>query len=142
MREIKFRAWDKMNNKMIEPVIPLGAGLMSINKIFLVYKDLDWMQFTGLNDKNGKEIYEGDIIHYYVKSKKKDSWEIKEVYNKKELVSWGVWYDDEYGYEIQTWLLGDYYLSEYTKYKNKYWDALDERYEVIGNIYENPELIE
>lgn len=55
MREIKFRAWDFKNKKMREPDVYV-LGELIINR----YDGL--MQFTGLLDKLGKEIYEGDII--------------------------------------------------------------------------------
>lgn len=53
-REIKFRAWDKRYNKMLIPP--------AINNPEI--EDNEWvlMQFTGLKDKSGKEIYEGDIL--------------------------------------------------------------------------------
>lgn len=68
MREIKFRAWDENHKRMVpnselqiqslpdfKPV-PLNDG------IFLLGLSYELMQYTGLKDKNGKEIYEGDII--------------------------------------------------------------------------------
>lgn len=67
MREIKFRAWDKSKNEMksladltyLDEVISDGFE-MKVNPI--EKENISLMQYTGLTDKSGKEIYEGDIV--------------------------------------------------------------------------------
>ena len=75
------------------------------------------MQFTGLTDKNGKEIYEGDIL--------KDSWEcVHEVYYSED-AQWST------------------HLHKHPKhiFPARYLHCAYMQWEVIGNIYENPELL-
>lgn len=55
MREIKFRAWDAPSQSFIEDAMPHKAR----------YYKQPLMQYTGLKDKNGIEIYEGDVVHVY-----------------------------------------------------------------------------
>lgn len=63
MREIKFRAWDEDNNIMYLGVFDWGEGECWRKFRVETIGDIpNLMQYTGLHDKNGKEIYEGDII--------------------------------------------------------------------------------
>jgi uncharacterized phage protein (TIGR01671 family) len=121
--KIKFRAWDKIKNDMWKV-----ETLYIEDQYCALFKDtiygitakiknsrLNLMQYTGLKDKNGVEIYEGDIV--------KIEKEIFKIY----------WHDGHAGFWIErigrpmegTWNM--YYVSA--------------NGEVIGNIYENPELL-
>ena len=114
--KIKFRAWDKSQNKM------LSVNLISFGEKCFNCPDEKWglwhnyskrgdcelMQYTGLKDKNGKEIYEGDIVN----------WTTEDV-------------NDVVRFKDGTFMIGDV-CSFNVSVSNL---------EVIGNIYENPDLL-
>jgi uncharacterized phage protein (TIGR01671 family) len=129
MREIKFRVWHKDGRKKPDKWMrgPFDlaefandqSGYEPENKYWDGYGDA-WvfMQFTGLHDKNGKEIYEGDIIHEYVEA---------DVDGKVEVAT-----DEKFAVE---WYCQDLDCG---------WTLFPvscDGYEVIGNIYENTELL-
>ena len=142
MREIKFRAWNK-NQKKIEPVLnidwwPQDDGNLKIDIVTSHCKikdELILMQFTGLKDKNGKEIYEGDILESQYKKaaieEKRFLW-VKICAEKGEKI---VWREEVY------WADCCFCLRVKGNPEDKIMDENDSKSIVIGNIYENPELL-
>lgn len=118
MREIKYRAWDLKENKMIYGTALIendGKWFMQIGKYIDVWHEVDFVtQYTGLKDKNGKEIYEGDII----------------------TCSNGMAYQYEVEFVFGCFIGHD----KATGFSKKLYDMKD--LEVVGNIYENPELLD
>jgi len=122
MREIKFRAWDRDDAKMSE----IGDRLMN-------FRGYEIMQFTGLKDKNGKEIYAHDFVAF----------EIETEFGRMRVMG-------EVVYHIAAWCVR--VLNNYDKAKpyfefeilNVMIEALhgENPFEVIGNIYEKPSLLQ
>lgn len=127
MREVKYRLWCKERQEMIDirKMYFEDGKLTAISCVdhdsnfeyFTEDNDHVLMQYTGLKDKNGREIYEGDILH--IKTKK----------GYEHIGNIGVIRMSHTAYVVGT-STGEYLVV--------YCDEL----EVIGNIYENPEILE
>ena len=118
MREIKFRAWNPETDTMFEvnEMDLYGSGKVMVHKWASSYTD-NWplMQFTGLRDKNGKEIWESDVLR----------WDI----NGKSYVG-RVGYDNSFAsFWLDTTCSG---INDWAR----------GQYEVLGNIFEHPHLLE
>ena len=123
MRTIKFRGWSKSQNYMAYQGTP---DLETLQSLIFHFGDEILMQFTGLHDKNGKEIYEGDII---------GDW--NEIDGKMEQSRLTVYFDEKLG----QWMLDNSLKQDRTLSYALFAELQDFEYEVIGNIYENPELL-
>jgi len=145
MREIKFRVWDNKNRCFFRPTAYLDREenlLINLNgeivlEIIKKYDDITifpnsarfkqvdisnrfiLLQYTGLKDKNGQEIYEGDIIEHWRNNDEKMK-EIVVVGNLQDFLKFVVVREIKYG---EDWNNGKEYIK------------------VLGNIYENPELL-
>ena len=123
MREIKFRAWIKEENVMIDvPILNFRDKTIKTlytqpcDKWEYQFEEIELMQFTGLYDKNKVPIYEGDIVRYFEN-------ECAYIYWNKDRMAWGIEPIDKEVY------FDSPYLSDNTNI------------EVIGNIYDNPDLL-
>jgi hypothetical protein len=111
MREIKFRVYDHDKKQMLLP----GKDIIILSNNGVTADTETWsiMQFTGLKDKNGKEVFEGDILS-----------DEDEFVPELDIVEWNT--------KTARWVfpeaIGGYY-------------PLNESRAVIGNVYENPDLL-
>jgi uncharacterized phage protein (TIGR01671 family) len=131
VREIRFRAWHRDHKAMRmvrglfwdaddqEKVELFDVHLSEENPMWCSFMDVEIMQYTGLNDKNGREIYEGDIVRLF-------NDDVKEVK-----------FFDDLGYDSSFGKASGFYFY----HELEYYDGGPKDWEVIGNIYESPELL-
>ena len=134
MREIGYRAWLKEEKKIIYPklilndfgsVVEVAYNNIDISSDELIehrllIEDVVLEQFTGLRDKNGKKIYEGDLVKEVIYGRTSVIWEVR-------------WHQEECCFELHR-IRGAYYGDSLLG------DNI--QYEVIGDIHRNPELLE
>ena len=126
----KFRAWDKETKTMLDvslidfkKSVLVGEHWEFGETNFINFDDVNLMQSTGLYDKNGKEIFEGDIVQF------------EDYYIESDLpyINMG----------IVEWSQGQFTITNRASVEME--DLFDEEFldsTIIGNIYENPELLQ
>jgi len=121
MRNIKFRAWDGQKIVHVDSMNYEASASSMVANGWLLPGTI--MQFTGLKDKNDKEIYEADIIEYMNPDTKKI---------KIHFVAWSQ--------KKTMYILRFGPTDEETARLSNILNAID-RFSIVGNIYENPELL-
>lgn len=136
MREILFRGKTFDNEWVYGYYVPACFGRFPCRPAIVPEPNGTWKpieveletvgQYTGLTDKNDKKIFEGDIIKIFPDCDYLDDFNISKIYSYN-----GVFCVDYHGDDFDSTALG--FLEDYNP---------DVDYEVIGNIYDNPELLE
>lgn len=142
MREIEFRAWLKKDKKMVEVksihfgtkkiIYGYSENSHSYGNVSCKFDDCELMQYTGLKDKNGTKIFEGDIVKLVENNHKYEWTAIVEFGNPNGYYTWG-------------WQLNPITKNVECNLDILCWIDMDDvgvSCEVIGNIHDNPELLQ
>ena len=119
MREIRFKFWNRQLHRMSRP---LGIGVIWEDLVeewgVFDWKDIEKLQYTGLHDRRGREIYEGDILKHRGNS---------------DLIDVVIWDEAACRWLMKTtkWQLTLFAFNDFNTMKAM----------IIGNIHENPELL-
>jgi uncharacterized phage protein (TIGR01671 family) len=135
MRTIKFRAWSEDCKTMISPENKAAARMDFLGNVYIggiILKDVTLMQYTGLKDKNGKEIYEGDIVRLKMQDRSTRFSENPQYYYKNMAVEWYEGYN-QLGFRLRN--------GKFHFWMNKKSSLSTMEAEIIGTIYENPDLL-
>jgi len=147
MREIKFRAWDKNEERMIysgteQNDYPFAWQLHNTGIEVVEHDGTDWNviknlvfeQYTGLKDKNGKEIYEGDVV-----TSEEYPFQDEGEFNYHGVIEW----DEELtSYYLVLRIVNPHKQGISDGVGEQLQDYLPADLEIIGNIHENPEILE
>ena len=168
MREIKFKAWSKKLGRFVNPDklnhninLGLSSTLIYYDQVTGQFgeEECELVQFTGIKDRNGKEVYEGDIVqckYHYIpikwwstqeeipeikkrteESRKKFNLETNSIKFRYGSFCWGctplVEFDIINNMLVEKFERGQTHCNDY---EQKWWD-----FEIIGNVFENPELL-
>lgn len=138
-RELKFRAWDGKRMIYFQDLM-IGIDKRSNNPYVFFQTDTfggevrlgkhEVMQYSGLTDKNGREIYEGDVVRFFdtvIKGNESCTNYDDEIVNGQI-----IWDDERCGWAI---------TNRISIENEDFFEQLSDEAEIIGNIYENPELI-
>lgn len=133
-REIKFRAWDEENKKFIRSSHCIefdgSVHMYKMGCVIALGDKVELNQWTGLHDKNGKEIYEGDIVKWHDNIENIDKgWSRTAIVNINP---------DLY---FHCFDIGGEEHNHDFHYGNFIWKETDKYFEIIGNIYENQNLL-
>lgn len=154
----KFRVWSKKLNCWLNHCAVIDCqgnvgshsyeryedGRLLERVIGLPEIDVEIQQFTGLKDKNGREIYEGDIVKQMTSKGIENSYVVELLDEAKEIIRpilWAEYCDGEFSDNIECWMFGDRDSLSKLLNPSRYQGNFVTEFEIVGNIFENKELL-